>query len=677
MKVVQGFVKSCDIFGQKVDFNYKKEESYKTGFGGFASIIIIVVLIVFFQSNVLNFFAKINIFVNQTTEFEDFPDQIIMNDENYMIALQIEQKNFTQNPFFNITAVQQNSTRLKNGTILKITTEINLVPCTLDRFQNIFSKFNIDFKTQYDLIGLSNYLCPDLNYSMKLKGRFANRDFTYIKITVSKCSNDTSQNSIYTWKPVCQSEDSIKSYLANNSAFKVSLYMTNLIVNPSNPQNFIQAYLDDELYFTFTPKLLQRQANIFWRKFNFQTDESLTPFKSVKNETYFARTATDFRDLTLLGADTDTIYAQFYLRRSTFTENIQRNYQKVDDLMSYLGGFLQIMIAFFGFFIQVYNKQSQLVDLSNELFDFDIEDEDKKKQLSNPDDSEQQILHQNQSSMASLGFEVNNQVGKDQSVNSTHLQIKNSSQELILKNLNSINYNQQSQQNIQYKQQLEQKYKEELEKNQQKTGRQYFFEQIQTLLIQQKKIEFTLKYLIKRIFCQKSLRSHDDQLLNKAVNQVNSELDLLVILNKIQELDKLKDLLLKRPQQIIFNFSPKPLISLKDKKIFPTRQLIHQSSMTKLPNKLVNEIDQTFQIGEDNSVFNNSSQCIYSKLFKAYQKIQFEIEKQTVDSRINVQLIKNLNPKVQNIFEVTQLLEQQEKLLKQNELIQISNLFKK
>ncbi|CAD8170309.1 unnamed protein product [Paramecium octaurelia] len=688
MKVVQGFVKSCDIFGQKVDFNYKKQETYKTGFGGFASLIIIVVLIVFFQSNVLSFFAKININVSQTTEFQDFPDQITLNEENYMIALQIEQQNFTINPYFNITVVQQSSTRLENGTMLKTTTEINLIPCSLDRFQKVFSKFNIDFKSQYYSIGLQDYLCPDLNYSMKLRGRFANREFNYIKVTVSKCNNDTSQNSIYTWKPVCKSEESIQSYLQTTSAFKVSLYMTNLIVNPSSPQNFVSAYLDDELYFTFTPKLLQRQGNIFWRKYNFETDESLTPFKNVINETFYARTAIDFRDLTLLGADTDVIYAQFYLRRSTFNENIQRNYQKVDDLMSYLGGFLQIMIVFFGFFIQVYNKQSQLVDLSNELFDFDIDDENKKPLLSNPDDTQQQILHQNQSqSMVSLGFELSNQGGKDQIINSAQQQIRNSTQELFLSNLNLKNYQQQSQKKFYYKDQLEQKHKDELEKNRQKTGKQYFYEQIQKLFEKQVKIEFTLKYLIKRIFCQKALKSQEERLLNKAINQVNSELDLLVILNKIQELDKLKDLLLKKPQQIIFNFTPKPLIALKEQKIFPNRQLIHQSSMQKQPN-FVNDMDSSIQIGQDNGnmdqlntqqnlSFNNPPQRMYSKLFKAYEKISVDIDKQTEDGRINVQLMKSLSPQIQNIFEVTQLLEYQEKLYKQNELIQISNLFKK
>lgn len=52
------------------------------------------------------------------------------------------------------------------------------------------------------------------------------------------------------------------------------------------------------------------------------------------------RKAEDFRDLTELGRDTDSIYATIYLRRSPFTEIIDRNYEKLGDLLSYLGGFM-------------------------------------------------------------------------------------------------------------------------------------------------------------------------------------------------------------------------------------------------------------------------------------------------------------------------------------------------
>lgn len=82
------------------------------------------------------------------------------------------------------------------------------------------------------------------------------------------------------------------------------------------------------------------------------------------------RKAEDFRDLTELGRDTDSIYATIYLRRSPFTEIIDRNYEKLGDLLSYLGGFMQIFKVIFGFFIAFYNRTSMLIELANRLYDF-------------------------------------------------------------------------------------------------------------------------------------------------------------------------------------------------------------------------------------------------------------------------------------------------------------------
>ncbi|CAD8188839.1 unnamed protein product [Paramecium pentaurelia] len=685
MQVVQEFLKRCDIFGQGVNFNYKKEDTYKTGFGGFASLVIIVVLIVFFQSNVITFFAKTHISVALTTDFDEDPDLIILNDENFMIAFQIEQANFTTNPYFNITVLQQNSTRLDNGTVIKITQEINLIPCTLDRFQKIFTKYNVDFKTQFDQVGLKNFLCPDYNYSIKLAGRYASTEFDYIKISVSDCNDNTSQNSRLTWKPICQSKEAIQSFLKKNSAFKVSLYMTNLVMNPTNPQDYATAFLDDELYFTFTPKQLSRQANIFWRKYNFQTDESLTPFKVVVNETYNVRSATDYRDLTMLGNAVDSVYAQFYMRRSTYSENVWRNYQKVDDLMSYLGGFLQIMIVFFGFFIQVYNKQSQLVDLSNELFDFDIEDDQQTKLnrnelVSNADDFDFQAQAQDsnqQQSMMSLGpVQQSVRFDKDQAnLNKSQKSIKNPSKGISIRQLNSVHeitpLSQLSINNIK----LLEKHQTSLEKIGSKNGRQYFLEQIQKLFAKTKKLEFTFKFFFQKVFCERMMKNPQVLLLNKAVNQINAELDVFGILDKLHEIDKLKGLLLKKPQQIIFNFTPKPLISLYESKSLPSRQRAqtlksskHSRSFNKVESSMKIQLDQVSKQvieNKDNFLDHDSPQYLYSKLFKAYERLMALIENQHEDAYLNNQLIRKLGPQIQNIFEVSWLLIQQTKTSKE------------
>lgn len=63
-------------------------------------------------------------------------------------------------------------------------------------------------------------------------------------------------------------------------------------------------------------------------------------YRDVTQEKVIVRKAEDFRDLTELGRDTDDTYAAVYLRRSPFTEIINRKFEKLGELLAYLGGFM-------------------------------------------------------------------------------------------------------------------------------------------------------------------------------------------------------------------------------------------------------------------------------------------------------------------------------------------------
>lgn len=82
--------------------------------------------------------------------------------------------------------------------------------------------------------------------------------------------------------------------------------------------------------------------------------------------------------MTELGRDSDDNYATVYMRRSPFTEIIKRKFQKLGELLSYLGGFMQIMRIAFGFIIAFYNKTAMLIELANKLYEFKDEQESRR-----------------------------------------------------------------------------------------------------------------------------------------------------------------------------------------------------------------------------------------------------------------------------------------------------------
>ena len=77
-----------------------------------------------------------------------------------------------------------------------------------------------------------------------------------------------------------------------------------------------------------------------------------------------------------------------------------------------------------------------------------------------------------------------------------------------------------------------------------------------------------LKLQCSRVFCCK--KTFNERLYLKAENIFSKELDIVTILRKLQELEKLKMVLLNDKQLILFNVLAKPLVYLDKEKISHT-----------------------------------------------------------------------------------------------------------
>ncbi|CAD8210201.1 unnamed protein product [Paramecium pentaurelia] len=366
MKKSTEFFKNLDIFGQNIQLNFNGQNQYQTATGGFFSLAIIAVIAFFFQQNIIDFLNRVEIHLNTQTIFDFNPDSIQFNEDNYMFALAVDQPNFIGRPFFNITIKQRIYTRSPNGTLNKDDRFIDLIPCTKDRFQKIFK--NQDFSSQFSQLKLEEWLCPELNYSIKLGGSFTSEVFEFVKITVSECSNNSNSNSILSWKPECASTQARDRYLQQERSFRIRMYMTNNVINPLQVQNVSQTFFDDESYFSF---LLSTgtEADVFYQKYNITTDDNIIPLlKKVDEEVINVKRAGDFK--TKIVQNNDQQFSAIYLRRSPYTYIIRRELQDIADLLSYLGGFANIVAIIFGVIIKTYNKSRFMIELANHVYDF-------------------------------------------------------------------------------------------------------------------------------------------------------------------------------------------------------------------------------------------------------------------------------------------------------------------
>lgn len=54
-------------------------------------------------------------------------------------------------------------------------------------------------------------------------------------------------------------------------------------------------------------------------------------------------------------------------------------------------------------------------------------------------------------------------------------------------------------------------------------------------------------------------------------DKINEDLDLQSILYKLCEINKLKEVLFDPSQLLLFNFTPRPIITLEEEKLIPSR----------------------------------------------------------------------------------------------------------
>ncbi|CAK60745.1 unnamed protein product (macronuclear) [Paramecium tetraurelia] len=520
-----------------------------------------------------------------------------------MAAFSIEQLNFVDKPMFNISIEQRSYQRDTQGNFIKQINYLQLEPCTLDHFQLVLNQPDYDFEQEYQKLQLNKWLCPQKDFQFTIQGTFTSNYFDFIRVIVSDC--DDSQSGYQNWNPTCATQSSQVEYLNTHESFKLQIYQVNNVVNPNSPQQYYQSYLDGEMYFTFTPQKLSRQANLFFRKYQFQNDDSLLPFQSINEKELIVRQSVDYREITEIGRQGDKNYGIVYLRRSQFSEYIDRRFTKIDELLSFLGGFLQIMITGFGIFIMYYNKLQLQIELSNKLFNFP-EKFGKAKVKNN------QVQQTLDSSMYNDSkFIVNSEQGASKAT-------------LVID-----------------------KEKSTLTKS------------ILKLFEQSQRLKLSLKSLINHLSFKLIFNNDETKLFQKAMDTVDQHLDIQEILYQLQELFKLKTLILKKQQITLFNFTPKPNLTLKDEEQVPNRLMFEQA--------LSENEKQGYQKDELISELYNA--WIEIKSDKTQNECQYEL-----NQRLNQELGNEIQQYFQDYLETENNLKKQKENSQQKRLTELQNL---
>lgn len=95
-------------------------------------------------------------------------------------------------------------------------------------------------------------------------------------------------------------------------------------------------------------------VNMFVGEYEINTDEGLWPWKeeNITKGYFIETTKTEERTNTQTG----DVFGKFYFRKSDEKVSINRDFRKIDDLLSYLGGLFGLIITVCGLLLSHYNQ---------------------------------------------------------------------------------------------------------------------------------------------------------------------------------------------------------------------------------------------------------------------------------------------------------------------------------
>jgi hypothetical protein len=162
--------------------------------------------------------------------------------------------------------------------------------------------------------------------------------------------------------------------------------------------------------------------------------------------------------------------------------------------------------------------------------------------------------------------------------------------------------------------------------------KKYFDEHLNT----RKRLKYNAWRYFKSLVCPCMRRNIDDYLAEKARTQVSQDIEIVQILQKLKEIDKLKLLMLTHYQREIFNFTPKPVIRSEEYDLVHA----HGDKIDKMDIKSLDKAEEQDEQDYMNEVFHKvehfDSLSKYGRLYRAYRylKADTSVENQTFNRKL-------------------------------------------
>ena len=422
------------------------------------------------------------------------------------------------------------------------------------------------FEDDYYLYNISNRLCPTV-MDYNITGSYLSVVYTYLSIEVVGCQNRTDQPDI-----VCLPQETLDAKVPGKEITLSYMYTDNMF-NLNDWTNPVKRYVTN-LHWVLAPKLLTKETDIFLQQYDIITDDNyfLNGYW-VKNEsTYQINGVERDQNYAPVKSGGNDVYMKIYLRKSSSSTSATREFSKAADVLSTIGGLAGFLFIVCGFVAMTFNKAFFRVTMANSLYEFDIPEPPKKK----PKKAASPVPNRRKRST------IIPQTGKTAQEAFEKLQPQDRMQ-IYIKSFD--------------------KYSKGLEK----------------------KMKFSFFDFIMGILSCRTRKK--DRLISQATEKLQKDTDIIQILKRLQDLEKLKQFFFNPAQMEIFSYTRPPLITLENNP--PIKIASPPSSPTVLASDSPQQGPKRrrFNFRRHTSFFSKKNEDVNSLarfyvLFDAYRKVR-------------------------------------------------------
>ncbi|EWS71394.1 small GTP-binding domain protein (macronuclear) [Tetrahymena thermophila SB210] len=675
-----------DIFASQIFLRFNKQATYKTRLGSYVSLIIIFLIIYKLVGTMVDLIQKNNPQVIYNDRQVDNPAAFIANSKTFPIAFGMERPidftHFIDESIYTVSAFWKHKIQIYDETAKQYVAvwdqkSVDIKPCTLDNFQNP------DNQKYYLSLNYTDMYCLPPDLDLTIQGDFPSPEYSEIELIVKKCTQNCQPQEILDqfllksnfgiqmsdsyvdpsipdnpfkiysrdmfWSTSTQLPKDVFVYIRNNYVYSdFGLLFSDVKTQVFPSYSFYQTY-------EFPPSFQDYFLSIHFR---FETQKegvykrSYQKFSQMISEiggyiqSFLAIGYLICRKASQVKLDIDLISRAFKFQESTQNEEQQQIQKEKKE---------QIEKA------ELIDRKKIKISQKKQLNDKKHKKKEKEKTF-NTEEYQQKQDEQNSNFFQSANLynhsqKINNyqQAFKNSQIIDNNGQIQHSNeicynlnkQDVVLqqkesKQKNSLNISNlimsyfqdqaglkeveivNSNEDFKFQKQKRQSFSQKIKKQKcvEETFQNYFDSQMNNFRIS------AWEYLKSQLFCYFSkFYNNRKKIINYTKEKLYNYIDLFNIINKLNEIEKLKRLILDEDQLKLFDYLPKPTISA---------DIISKSHFEQKRK----EVDLLYQ--DQRSELQKASDS-----FQAYYNLVQKCELTTLDQK----LIHQIDPDLKKIFQ--------------------------